>query len=319
MDAFFAKNRLSAYLDGSLPESEAAEVEQALASDPALRAEYDAMKRAVGLLRGAGRVSAPPDLHARVMARVAREPMPVGRLHWLRRPFERVPMEGLALAAAALLVVLAIQWKPDRPAVQPPEAEPVAATQAKDAPDPATAQPTPASPQQKPLSLGTALPVSPASKLAPSTNATPTTSPTAAPDEPYVPEWEKADTTTSQAPDMAEGSVGLDEALTRGVEQRTALYYRLTTVDAEALETLAGIAERAGGRLVDGQGQPARAGTLTMEDNFTSVSIVVPPGSLGEVTGALRQLGAQGNTPPASGPLHPADQVILVLEVLYKP
>ena len=70
MDAFFAKNRLSAYLDGSLPEGEAAEVEQALAEDPALRAEYESLRQAVKLLREVGPVKAPDDLHKRIMARI---------------------------------------------------------------------------------------------------------------------------------------------------------------------------------------------------------------------------------------------------------
>ena len=80
MDAFFAKNRLSAYLDGSLPEGEAIEVEQALAADPALRAEYEGMRRALKLLREVGPVSAPPDLHSRIMARVAEAGAVVARL-----------------------------------------------------------------------------------------------------------------------------------------------------------------------------------------------------------------------------------------------
>lgn len=319
MDAFFARNRLSAYLDGSLSESEASEVEDALQSDPALRADFEAMKRAVGLLRDVGPVRAPPDLHAKIMARVASEPAPGGTLHWLRRPFQRLPMEGLALAAAALLVVLAIQWKPDQPRpTPPPEAEAVASVNdapQQPAPTPTTSpSPVPDSGAQKSLSLGRTLPVP--TKGAP----TPDTRATTAPDEPYVPEWERQGSGSEPSDDMVEGSVGLEDALTRGVDQRTAIYYRLTTVDPAALEALAEIAERVGGRMLDARGQiSTTAGTLSDEDNLSTVSLVIPPGSLSEVNGALKELGAQTSTPPASGPLHPADQVVIVLDVLYKP
>ena len=50
MDPFFARNRLSAYLDGALTERESAEIAEALAADPSLRGEYEAMKTAVDLL-----------------------------------------------------------------------------------------------------------------------------------------------------------------------------------------------------------------------------------------------------------------------------
>ena len=45
MDTFFAKNRLSAYLDGALPEAEASEVADAIARDPELKAEYEVKLR----------------------------------------------------------------------------------------------------------------------------------------------------------------------------------------------------------------------------------------------------------------------------------
>ena len=59
MDTFFARNRLSAYLDGDLPSSEAREVEAALHRDAELRAEYEAMRAGVELLRAHGPIAAP--------------------------------------------------------------------------------------------------------------------------------------------------------------------------------------------------------------------------------------------------------------------
>lgn len=321
MDAFFARNRLSAYLDGSLDESEAAEVEAALSRDAALRAEYEAMKRAVLLLRERGPVSAPPDLHAKIMRRVAQEPAPSGSLVWLRRPLNRLPLEGLALAAAALLVVIAIQWRPERPAeAPPPEAEPLAkvAEPSPAAPPELTSPSAPAlgAPEseaapKKSLALGKTLPVAPSAKTGASVAA--------APEEPYVADWEKQETKAGPEQQKAEEQPGLEDALSKGVSMRTAYYYRLTTEDPAALEALASLAERSGGRLVDGWGEAKAPGALTADNNYTTVSIVIPPGRLGEVTGALRGLGAVANPPPASGALYAADQVVVVLEVLYRP
>ena len=59
MDTFFAKNRLSAFLDGALPDGEAAEVADAIERDPALKAEYEQLRMAVAALRRHGPVSAP--------------------------------------------------------------------------------------------------------------------------------------------------------------------------------------------------------------------------------------------------------------------
>ncbi len=111
MDTFFARNRMSAYLDGSLPDSEAAEVEAALAEDPALRQEFADMRRAVDLLRTAGPARAPEGFHARVMAAVDSEPAPGGVVSLFRRTLHRVPVEALALAAAAVIVVVVIQGR----------------------------------------------------------------------------------------------------------------------------------------------------------------------------------------------------------------
>jgi len=315
MDAFFARNRLSAYLDGSLSEGEAAEVEAALARDPALHADFEAMKRAVSLLREVGPRTAPPDLHGRIMARVAREPQPVGRLAWLRRPLSRLPVEGFALAAAALLVVVAIQWKPDQQVQPPPPPvkDPVAQVEPQQPPatPPTTVAPPALTPAEKPaprnVDLGTVVPVTPRQ----------TSTTVSAPETPYQAPWEQQ----AQTPNEATTSTtepGLESTLSAGVSMRTPLYYRLTTRDPAVLQALAGIAGDAGGQLKQGGGGSA-ATTLTTEHDYATVSLVVPPGSLGEVTTAIKGLGAIANPPPAKGPLFAADQVVVVLDVQYMP
>lgn len=101
MDAFFARNRLSAYLDGELSGAEAREVEDALARDATLRTEFEDLRRAVDLLRAQGVVDAPPGFADRVRDAVAKEPMPS---RW-RAMSRRVRPEVWLVAAVALLVV----------------------------------------------------------------------------------------------------------------------------------------------------------------------------------------------------------------------
>lgn len=115
MEAFFARNRLSAYLDGELAPAEAREVEQALEHDPELRAEYEALRRTVELLRRHGPRPAPRGFAERLDQRLAEEPMQVG---W-RRHVRGVRMDVVMLAAAALLVmVVAGQKQGSEPAAE---------------------------------------------------------------------------------------------------------------------------------------------------------------------------------------------------------
>ena len=114
MDSFFARNRLSAYLDGELPEPEASEVAAAIERDPDLKAEYENLRRSINLLRKAGPVKAPPGFHARIIEQIRDEPHPGGVVVRLQRVLQRVPIEAMALAAAAAVVVMVIQARTDR-------------------------------------------------------------------------------------------------------------------------------------------------------------------------------------------------------------
>lgn len=323
MDAFFAKNRLSAYLDGSLPEGEAVEVEAALAADPALRAEYEGMRRALKLLREVGPVSAPPDLHARIMARVAVDPVVIGPAVWWRRALSRLPMEGIALAAAALVVVIAIQWPPgapDEPPAAAPEVASVADSVAQtppptEAPPPATVAPP------RDLDLAKALPVGRESPPKPTASAAPSSKEKAM----YTPEWDQDPATGALvgAPTTASASgaatPGADPSGETSVSLRTARYYSLSTQDPEILALLASVASQTGGRLIDGDGQPATTSALTDTKYKTSVSLVVPQGQLGDATSALGRLGARAEASPSAAPLYGADTVTLTVTVFYNP
>ncbi|MEZ4320966.1 MAG: zf-HC2 domain-containing protein [Myxococcota bacterium] len=102
-DSAFPDERLSAYLDGELSEVERAQLEASLQSDPALRADLDALSEARSFFAQHGAVAAPEGFLEDLLAAVEEEPEVV-QLAWYRRPFG-VPIEGLAVAAAALLVV----------------------------------------------------------------------------------------------------------------------------------------------------------------------------------------------------------------------
>lgn len=109
-----AHDDLSAYLDGELDPTERSDLESRLASDPALRAELEELEAAVSFLRTHGTAQAPDDFLESVLAQVADEPVP-SKPWWafLRRPFG-LPVSGLAVAMAAVVVaVLAVQSGPE--------------------------------------------------------------------------------------------------------------------------------------------------------------------------------------------------------------
>jgi anti-sigma factor RsiW len=108
MDDFFARNRLSAYLDDELDPSERQEVEAALARSAELRAELDNLRAAVNLLRVGGPVRAAADFSRKLQARIEGQPLRVG---WMRHVY-RVRAEAVLLAAAAALVLVFAGKKP---------------------------------------------------------------------------------------------------------------------------------------------------------------------------------------------------------------
>lgn len=309
MDPFFARNRLSAYIDGALSEREAAELADAIASDEALREEYEAMRQAVGLLRREGPTRAPTGFHARVLGAVEGEPMPAGTVVRLRQLWNRIPLEAVALAAAAAVVVLVIQGRPD------PEAADDAPTEAladKDAgvppPPPLRQDPSP------PAEGGSAAPAAPAARPAASLEAerasVPAAAPAAAPTpvspksqqksaglEPYVASWEKGGAGSSDG--------GL--ATTYG--------YRLRISSPEVLFNLSSIAENAGGEVRDGAGRLLKPRLLTQDDDYEQTLLAVPLAEADSVRGHLEALGSTSVPPPAAPSLFQADYAVFILEV----
>ena len=125
MNSFFARNRLSAYLDHSLPRDEAEAVAEAVARDIALSADLRAMKKALTLLQEQGRVPAPTGFQARTMAAVSQQPVPGSQVAWIQRRLRRIPTELIAVVGAAVIVLIGLSGR-DTPAPTPSRAPPVA-------------------------------------------------------------------------------------------------------------------------------------------------------------------------------------------------
>lgn len=338
MDPFFASNRLSDYIDGQLSDEEAAEIARALDTNPALRAEYDAMQQAVSLLRTHGPTTAPPDFHANVMAAVGAQGRP-GVVVQLRDFFRQVPLEAVALAAAAIIVVVVLL----DPSAPPDDGAPAMVDVRGGAVAP-IADIEPAADFTLPSASASAQPA-PAPAPAPAAEAKPSPSTSLAsklegietPKEAYVPDWErKAEIpmpTTEPEPEPASATTedaGADamenvkvtpDELTGGVQAdvATPYEYRITLGDADVLFSLQQLAQSAEGRLLDHRGEPMAARALTEEQNYARVQLVVPPGKAEQVHARLKELGGRAVMPANGTPLYGAQYVAFVIEVSYLP
>lgn len=337
MDTFFARNRLSAYLDGSLEPNETAEVESALAEDASLREEYARMRRVVELLRSAGPLKAPAGLHARVMAQVRSEPPPGRVVSLWRRTVGRLPVEALALAAAALVVVVVIQgrepssasdasrelpWVRDLPSVRNeapelaqapaplPPPTPVGGNQPSGADGdlltvPSASSGAPAGPGSSSVGSSTAMQKSvPASKKG------------STPETPYYAGWEQGEASADAT--MGLGNTGTDEFNT-GIALEGPRSYRISLADSEVLYRLSAVAEKTGGRLLDSSGKAMTVRSLGTDDAWVRVQLVVPRGNASAVEGHIGGLGGVPVPPPANTQLYGTDHTVFVIEVAARP
>ena len=285
MDEFFARNRLSAYLDGELSPGETRDVEAALERNPALRAEFEEMRNVVALLHRRGPMTAPAGFAERLDARLAKEKMTPG---W-RRYVPRVRLE-VAMLAAAAVVVLVVSGR--KPPASPAPAEVALPAPAKVAPPVALAPPeatadpaSPTAPSSAPSSadgvLGngdlarkskqtkTSTPSKPSSTSPKSSRGT-----SGVEKEPYNPEWE----TTEQVQ-----------------EQKVAGYtapvqYRLQATRDTSLKELQAIAAELGGRLLDGNGRPLAPYPMD-EGQSRRVVLEIPQYNAAAVARKLEGLG----------------------------
>lgn len=283
MDAFFARNRLSAYLDGELGSAEAREVETALARDPDLRAELASMREATELLRTSGLVAPPADFAERLAARLVSEPMPVGWRRWVRQ----MRPENLMLAAAALLVVVYVGNHKSLPGLDvPPEASVVAGkafdngptgTKPDSAPPAAPAHSTAADGilGNESMKRPSATKAKPVSQVPPSTKSSESTLSV----EAWQPDWEKEPASPSEA-----GASQVEWT------SPPPFRYRVTASNDLALKKLATIAKDLGGELQDSRGRPFAAFQLETGEART-VRVAVPAYNAANLAVRLRELG----------------------------
>lgn len=306
MDAFFARNRLSAYLDGELSAAEAREVEAALAHDPALRRELDELRHAVEMLHDSGLVDPPAGFADRLAARLESEPMPVGWRRWVRQ----IRPETLMLAAAALLVVVYVGNHKSLPDLDVPPDAPIVAGKAFDkAEEPATdnavatrsaenapsaAVPPVADGAQAPPSYGTAAdgvlgnePVA-KQKMAPKQAGNPRDVPV----DQWQPDWEKEPEAQAE-PNTAIGAGNTANSADSTQVRWTSpppFRYRVAATNDLALKKLAAIAKELGGELQDSKGRPLAAFQLESGQS-PKVRVAVPAHNAAALAARLREIG----------------------------
>lgn len=312
MDSFFARNRLSAYLDGTLSDAESVEVSEAIEADPELRREFEALQQAVELLRREGPVEAPAGFHARVMESVRDEPTPGGVVVRLRRVFTRVPVEALALAAAALVVISVVGGRPGGDDAVEDDSVSAAKELALPSKDDASTRQA-AAPAQEPMPATNQL-AEPPPKAAPpeqKKSARPALSKKkemAVPQEPMQTEWEKQ----PQAGEYQSGSGDTDMA--------KPFAYRLVVRESNTLYNMNSLAQQYSGKVSDSRGRTLKPRPLTEQDDFASLLISVPQGRANALHGDLAAMGGERIAPPAAAPMYSAEgKAVFIVEVRYTP
>lgn len=263
-----ADERLSAYLDGELTDEEAASIEAELAGDPALRAELGRLKAVVALMHDEGPVRAPLGFHASVMARIeAEHPAQPSWWDWLRRPFG-VPIQGLAVAAVALMVFAVVAWPDGEAPPGPPTESPTwRSTEAEGERSPAALKTVP-SPKEAPLEKA-------------SGKADAEGPPVRAKEEAVAPLPAEAPAVDA-APEPAPAEPPPQgRSLPRG--------YTVVTDDVTSLRTLLATVGRFGGTVTDASGQPLTSAEMTT--SRTHLRIDLPTAQLAAFEAALDALG----------------------------
>jgi len=341
LHSFFAINRLSAYIDGELPDNEAAEVERAIAADPSVRDEYQRMLSTVELLRTRGPLQAPPTLHGAILARVADEPDPVvGFWARLLAPFHAIPMEAVGVVFAVVAVVVLINQKPGMDA-PPADPAPAAVERAEEAAPPPLEQALPQQPpklasrpeQPAPPAPEAGLPAKPmgtsaartgsgvgtqgaettqakggdksGGKKAPSKKDARVQKVTP-PKQAYEPEWEQ------QGDDHSTG-YGEPNAL-----QTRPYYYRLDPRDQHGLRELRKLAARYGGSLKYLDGRAFQDQTL-QDGDLVDLRADVPSDQVEAFVAALKQLGLVVPIASYDGSLHGGGMTQVRVQVRFNP
>ncbi len=356
MDEFFARNRLSAYIDGELSDAEMAEVARAIEEQPELREAYLELKAAVDLLRQHGPVQAPPDFHRGVMRRV--EGLSRGR-SWLERllgPVGRYPVQGLGVAVVAAAVLLLVFRGPlmhdptlegmeasgpetpgevDREAAVPGPTEGDATEKSRgdDGGEPSEpAQEKPATEMQEKGSakaeqstkgventeIGTRGTGSSYKGSTSKSGAMPIEELLEKEQGTYIPDWDKESAPTAVIEPDATTQEPAPEA-GAGSLATSPFAYRLTPSEPDALRKLVAMAEKLGGGAYSASGDPHEPYILTVERNYEKVVLQIPASRLESVEPYLRSMGGVVTVHADQDRLYAADAVHVTVEVQYQP
>lgn len=292
MDAFFARNRLSAYLDGELPSGEAREVEAAMLRDPALRAEYDQLRAAVELLRTGGPMAAPEGFAGRLQVRLAAEPPPS---RW-RAALRRVRPEPAAIAAiaAAALIYVGVRHdppSPESPPAAPPQVAVATAPGLPHVPD-APASDAPAAPAAADGVLGNEGAYAnhaPARRDAPKPTRT---AAAGAEREPFEASWEREGADAAAAtPDAGAAPEAAAASPPATLYSPAPWRYRVHATGENPLKQLITVASALGGRIVDARGRPLADYPMD-EGDAKSVRVFVPSYNVEALQRKLGEIGS---------------------------
>ncbi len=251
------------------------------------------------------------------MEQVRDEPMPGGVVVQLRRVFTRVPVEALALVAAAAVVMVVIGGKPDptdealQPAadLQLPMAKSGAPADDARGGTRQAAAPAAPPPPQTAAPYGGAYDEPVADAAASSRPAGQKKLVAAPPTEPMQAEWE----TQPQAGNLAE------EGPRRKADMAVPFGYRMSVSDANTLYAMGKLAERYQGSIKDSAGRSLKARALSPDDDFAQLMVVVPKASEGAMHGDLAAMGGQPTVPPPDSPMFSAEYAVFFVEVRYAP
>ncbi len=352
MQSFFAIHRLSAYIDGELPDHEAAEVERAIAADPQVRDEYERMLFTVDLLRTRGPVQAPPHLHAAILERVADEPDPVAGF-WARllAPFRAIPMEAVGLVFAVFAVVILINQDHS---LEAPEPEAAVSEKLRknlqDVPESVAVQP---SGSKRSMEIGQSdqmAPPQPEAGLPPQTtrstrgqggkqaerSASPKgrdpqgkTSQKMAPPTPEKQRSQKEEKSSRKIVPPDQAYVAEWEQMDEGVgstsQDALALYspepvfYRLDPKDEHGLLQLQKLVQGYGGSLKTLDGRAFTPRVLSIEDNLEDLRVDVPAENVQAFVAALGRLGLVTPIETQDSKMFGGGIVQVRIQVLYNP
>lgn len=331
---------LSAYLDGELTAAEIAELEAEFAADPGVRAERDELESVMDFVRSNGPLDAPAGFAQSVLAKVAEEATPRGgTLVWLRRPMG-IPLEALAVAAAAVFVlVFALNGggqvdsttTASKREVFDPKAEPMAASPAPEeeraeeeqARDDGAAMVAPTS-TRKPSPRAISRP---SPKSGPRAKQVPAPAPVVAPAPSATTGYDGTVLGTDEvealqqlgtkgdATDGASGSA--DEGEAAGAETTLAVVpynYTLHSSSSDVLKQLDRVARRHGGELRTSTGEVFRP--AEMSPGTSRVVVSIPNTQMSAFTAELRSLGQVVTT--SSQSFFPGDSVQIQIDVSYQ-